>query len=433
MIKKVIVIVIVVAIAGVTGWEVYRRVAASQNAGRQRGKPPLAVEVTPVRQATVRDVGVFTGSLLPKSQFIVAPKIPGRVKRLLVNRGDPVRNGQLVAELDDEEYAQEAKQAQAELDVAKANVDDCASTLEVARREFERIKALRAKGIASESELDAAEGNYEACQAKHKVALAQVQQRKAALETAKIRLAYAKVCASWETNPAPASQPAGRPAPAEEPPRVIGERFVDEGALLKVNDPIVSVLEDRSLIAVIHVIERDYPKVKIGQDAALTTDPYPGQVFHGRVVRIAPLLKETSRQAPVEIEVPNRDRRLRQGMFVRASIEFARKDNATVIPHAALVKRDGKSGVLVADLPDGEAGAEAPKARFVPVTLGIMDGKLAEVISPQLSGLIITLGQHLLEDGSPIILPQGAPPVRSATRPASPAAVRAQAASEASR
>ena len=211
--KRVIAVLVGVAVAAVVGWEVYRRIAASGNAERRRGKPALAVEVAPVGRAGVRDVGVFTGSLLPMSQFIVAPKIPGRLKRLSVHIGDTVTRGQLIAELDDEEYVQQAKQAQAELDVTKANVDECLSTLEVAGREFERAKALRAKKIASESELDAASAEYKACQAKHKVALAQVVQKAAALETANIRLSYAQVRASWEPAAVPAvAKPGEAPA-----------------------------------------------------------------------------------------------------------------------------------------------------------------------------------------------------------------------------
>ena len=84
------------------------------------------------------------------------------------------------------------------------------------------------------------------------------------------------------------------------------------------NAPIVSILDIHSLTAVIHVIERDYSKVRVGQKVIVTTDAFPGSTFTGKIVRIAPLLKETSRQARVEIEVPNRDRLLKPGMFIRS-------------------------------------------------------------------------------------------------------------------
>jgi len=163
------------------------------------------------------------------------------------------------------------------------------------------------------------------------------------------------------------------------------------------NEPIVSILENNPLTAVVYVIERDYQKIKVDQQSIVTTDAYPDKTFTGSVVRIAPLLKESSRQARVEIEVPNPDQLLKPGMFVRSRIEFTRHDNVTLIPFAALVRREGKEGVFIAE-------ANNLKARFVPVTTGIINGELAEVIEPEISGLVVTLGNHLLEDGSDIII-----------------------------
>ena len=73
-----------------------------------------------------------------------------------------------------------------------------------------------------------------------------------------------------------------------------------------------------------------------------------------------------------------------------------------VVPRAALVKRNGNQGVFIVD-------ADVGKARFVPVTLGILEGPLAEVVAPSLSGSVITLGTHLLEDGAAVTLPEQTP------------------------
>ena len=110
--------------------------------------PPVAVEVAPVRKTTVRDLHLFTGTLYPGSQFIVAPKVAGRLERLMVNIGDRVKRNQLIAEIDDDEYQQQVDQAKAELDVAKARIEESRSTLDVARRELERVKALRQRDIS---------------------------------------------------------------------------------------------------------------------------------------------------------------------------------------------------------------------------------------------------------------------------------------------
>lgn len=386
--KKVLGILIVMALVGFLGWHAYRKASTSRNASaRQHQAVAVAVEVAPIQKTTIRDIGRFAGSLLPRSYFVVAPKIAGRLEKLMVNIGDFVKRGQLIAVLDDEEYAQQVEQARAELEVAKATVAESRSMLEMAQREFERANALRQKKIASESELDAAEAQYKTQDAKHKVALAQVAQKEAALKAAQVRLSYAQIRAWWEDG---------------NESRIIGERFVDEGAMLKANDPIVSVLEIQTLTGVIHVIERDYAEVRVGQEAIVTTDAFADRVFTGKIVRVAPLLKETSREARVEIEVPNRDRLLKPGMFIRAQIEFAIHDNATVVPSGALARRNGQKGIFVAD-------TENRKAHFVPVTVGVVSGELAEVVKPALSGYVVTLGQHLLEDGAPITLPEALP------------------------
>ena len=138
--------------------------------------------------------------------------------------------------------------------------------------------------------------------------------------------------------------------------------------------------------------------MQIGLDAVAKTDAFPGKAFSGKIVRVAPLLKETSREARVEIEIPNHGGLLKPGMFTRVHIEFDQHDNATVVPLDALVKRNGEEGVFVADL-------EERKAYFLPVIPGIFNGNRAEIVSPSLSGYVVTLGHHLLEDGASIILP----------------------------
>ena len=382
--KKFFTIVIAIAGIGFLSWQIYEKTSGSKEGfGSRRGNPAVAVETAPIQKESIKDVGRFTGSLSPQSEFMVAPKIAGRLEKILVDIGDVVTADQLVAVLDDEEYQQQVYQAVAELEVARANLVEVKITSENAKREYERTVALRQKKIASESQLDAAESEYKTQQAKLQVANAQVSQKQAALNMAKVRLSYTRI----RVPPNHASQQ-----------RVVGERFVDEGSMLAPNTPIVSILDIGTLIGVINVIERDYPKIKPGLPAVINTDAFPGQTFSGKVIRIAPLLMEKAREARVEIEIPNQRMLLKPGMFVRVQMEFELHENATVIPQSAVVKRDGSQGVFVVD-------RQEKKARFIPVTLGIVSEARAEILKPELSGEVVTLGQHLLEDGANIILP----------------------------
>lgn len=158
-----------------------------------------------MERASLRDVGEFSGSLIPSAQFVVSAKIGGRLEKLTVDVGDTVRKGELIADLEDEEAVQQVEQAKAELMAAEA---------------------------------------------KNTVSNAQIRQKEAALKAAEIHLSYTKIRADWNRG---------------DGTRVIGERFADEGALLGAGDPIVSVLDIDTLEAAINVIERDYPRIREGQ------------------------------------------------------------------------------------------------------------------------------------------------------------------------
>ena len=380
--RKTILIAVTVVIVGLIGWQVVRKITA-QGSGLERIAAPVAVEIEPVRKATIRDTANFTGTLAPKSQFMVAPKIAGRLEKLMVDIGDKISRTQLLAVLDDEEYSQQVRQAEADLQVAKANLEESRSSLDVAKRELERVEELHKKGISADSELDASRGTRATQEARYKVAQAQVANREAALEAAKVRLSYTKISVSWEegTNP-----------------RVVGERFVHEGTMLTPNAPILSLLEINPLLAIIHITDKDYFRVKPGQSALISSDAFLDKTAIGKIARIAPMLKETSREARIEIEFANPEGLFKPGMFINVQIEFATHEEATVVPVSCVVKRGDQQGIFLAD-------TENKVAQFIPVKLGISTNELAEIIEPStIAGQVVTMGQHLLADGSPIVL-----------------------------
>ena len=221
--KKFFIALIILTGLGFLGWQIYQKVTDSRKGFvRQRRNAAVAVEVVPVKKAPIREIGSYTGSLYPLSEFVLAPKIAGRLEKIFVDIGDTVKGGQLVAVLDDDEYRQEVSQVQAELEVARANLQERKNTLENAKREHERTIALWKKKIASESELDSADSAYKIQQAKLRVAVAQVSQKEAALKIANVRLSYARIKVD-EIN--------------SSEYRVVGERFVDEGAMMAPNKP----------------------------------------------------------------------------------------------------------------------------------------------------------------------------------------------------
>jgi multidrug efflux pump subunit AcrA (membrane-fusion protein) len=368
--------------------------AAPGGDGTKRAAP---VEVAEIRVGPLTERRVFTGTLEASAEVVVAPRVAGNVERLSVDIGDPVENGQVIAWIDDDELVQAVAQAEADLAVGKASLEEAEASARLATRVLARQAQLQEDGIASSAELESAEAADAAGRAMVAVAEARVVRSEAALETARVRLGQTRIVAEWEpAAAAPGGQGAGDGAGSTEgPTRFIAERFVDVGSIVNSSTPLVSLVALDPIVAVVFVPERDFSRLAVDQRATFTTDAYPGQSFSGRVARIAPVFRRSTRQVRVELEVRNTDRRLRPGMFVRATLELDHAEEATVVPVDALITREGIEGVFV--LPSG-----ARTVRWAPVRRGLNEGGLVQVLGDGLSGAVVTLGQELCDDGSEV-------------------------------
>ena len=381
--KKIILLMVFLSALGFTVYKAYLEVFSPEQGPAGARVPSQAVSVEPLRQASLSHSVELTGSLIPRSEFIVAPKVSGRLEKLFFDIGDRVTRGDLIAQLESEEFERQVQGALAELEVAQASLGESASELLVSRRELDRALRLAGSGSLSQSELDQIQAAYDVRQARHEVAQAQVRQREAALEAARVRLSYTKIAARWDQGPET---------------RVVGRRFTSQGAMLQANEPIISIVDTSSLIAVVNVIERDFPFITIGQSATVRTDAYPEKTFAGTVSRFAPVLEESSRQGRVEVIISNPEGLLAPGMFARVRLEFSRQEDVLSAPRSALARRNGVQGVFLAD-------TENLKAEFIPVVLGLVEGDLVQIIEPEIQGYVVTLGHHLLEDGMKITIP----------------------------
>jgi RND family efflux transporter MFP subunit len=340
------------------------------------------VEVTSIQRGPISLRRTFNGTLEAKAEFEVAPKVGGRVERLTVNLADTVENGQIVAELDNDEYVQAVAQAQADLAVAKANLVEAETALKITKREFERVETLKTRGVASESQYDQVMANQSAKRAQLEVAKAQMTRAEALLEAANIRLGYTKVTANWAGG---------------DNRRVVAERFVDEGQTVSANASLILIVELDPITGIIFVTEKDYARLQPGQTALLTTDAYQGEVFEGRIDRISPVFRQATRQARVELIIDNPRFRLKPGMFIRATVELESVAEAVIIPEEALAVRNDQPGVFVVN-------EDSLTVSWRPVRVGIREGERVQVEGEALSGRIVSLGHQLVDDGSAITI-----------------------------
>ncbi len=371
-----------IALAGGVAWKVS---SIEPTPPREEGQRPVAVEVTSIEMGSIRDIRLLSGSLVPSSNYLAAPRITARLRQLNVDIGDEVEKGQVIALLEDEELREALSEAQSEMEVSRARLEEANSAVEIARRRFERAESLFREQVSSDADVDTARIELLAREAERKVTEAQLRQREAAVRAAEIRLSYATIRADWD----------------EDVRRmVVGERYVDEGTLLSSNDPIVSLLDIDRLRAVVFVTERDYTRLSVGQMAQVSAEAYPQRTFEGRIVRLAPQFQEASRQARVELEISNTTRELKPGMFVRLNVLLSERENVRLVPFNALTRRDGSHGLFMVD-------HETKSVRFQPVTVGIVESNRAEIVEPaNLTGDVVTLGQNLLSDGASITIPE---------------------------
>jgi len=355
----------------------------SGRAGSRQVLRSVPVAVAPIQRGPIELHRTFSGTLESPARLVVSPKISGRIEGLNVDLGDTVRRGQIVAELDDDEYVQAIILAKADIEVAKANLIEAKSALEIAGRKLKRFEMLRERRATSDSEFDLAQADHLGKLARLEVSKAQLTRAEASLETAKIRIGYTKVTAGWTGG---------------DDYRVVADRYVDEGETVSANAPLLSIVEVDPIIGVIFVTEKDYIHLKRGQAAMLTTDAYPGKQFKGRISRIAPVFRKTTRQAKIELTINNPQQRLKPGMFIRTTVVLDRIADATIVPGQALTTRDDKDGIFVVN-------DNRQSVAWREVKVGIREGNRVQVEGEGLSGYVVTLGQQLIEDGSKITIP----------------------------
>ncbi len=344
--------------------------------------PPAAVAVTAIEVRDIEFRRSLAGTLESPARFEVAPKIDGQIRELTVDLADSVTNGQVVAKLDDQEYRQAVVQAEAETEVARANLSAARSQLLIAQREMERLNTLQAGGVTTDAQIDEAKARLLSRQAGEEVALAQVTRAQATLEGARIRLSYTEIRADWNGT-------------AE---RFVAARHINEGSTISANTTLMTIVELNPMMAVVFIAETDYSLLKVGLPAFITTDAYPGGHFQGRIVRVAPMFDQLSRQARVEIEIDNPNQELKPGMFVIADLVLQRVEKAVTVPLAALTQRQDEQGVFLLD----ESGTSV---QWLPVQTGVRQGDTIQLINGPASGNVVVLGQQLIDDGSKVYVP----------------------------
>ena len=355
----------------------------------KKPKPIPAEKIVAVERGDVARSVVARGKIEPLSKVEVKSKANGIITALMVDVGDTVTEGEILAELDKEDLEAQVRGAKAALDgesanlqaaitaEAKARIEAANPELQFARRDYVRMQGLFRDKIASQQQLDDAERAYEVSQnhqqlldATVKSAAAQIEQARAGVAAAKAALDRAQESLSYATIRAPITG-------------VVLTRDTEVGdavsSILNLGSAatLIMTLGDMSSVYIKgEVDEADIGKADCGQRVRTKVEAFPNESFDGVVKRIAPMGKDQNNVTTFEVRVTisNPQGKLRVKMTANAEIVLEEHKNVVLIPEAALVyDKDKNASAQLLDYSAKQGW------RKVPLKIGISNGQRTEV------------------------------------------------------
>jgi len=321
----------------------------------------VTVQVTQTKRGPITRSVTLPAVIKANQQVTLYAKVAGYLKSIKVDRGDQVKEGDVLAEVEAPELLADQAKYQVEVDVSKTD----------SQRLAEAQK--KAPDLVMPLTVDTARGKYE-------IALASLKRNEALL-------AYTKIIAPFSGT--------------------ITKRWVDVGALIPAatassspqNAAVVTLMDSSKVRIEVAVPQSEAPLVKKELEAEIGVDELPGKVFKGKVTRFADALDDATRTMMTEIELPNSARELRAGMFATVRLAIDHKADTLLIPVDALVVEKVKTSVFI--LVDG-------KTKKVPVRVGFEDGKSVEILEGVAAGeTVILAGKIALTEGQPVKVMEG--------------------------
>lgn len=354
-----------------------------------------SARIDPARLATAemgtiaRSV-VATGRIEPVAKVEIKSKANGIIERLLVDVDQPVRAGQVLAELDRLALRARVREAEANLEAAGAalsaaealaarhEVEAEAPDVALAAAGYERAKALAGQALLSTEALEQARTQHDQALNRQRAARSQLQVSRARIEEARAQVAQARAAAER------AGEELANATIRSPIEGTVLARDVELGSpvssILNLGanaTPVMTVGDLRRVFVRGKVDEADIGQVHLGQPARITTESFRDQVFTGQVTSIAPLgvEKDNVTTFTVEVSVDNPGQMLRAGMTANAEIVMEERTGVLLIPESA-VQYDTERRAFV-DLADA---AQPGGRRRVPVQTGIGNGTRTQVL-----------------------------------------------------
>jgi len=307
---------------------------------------PLPVDVALPETMDIFETFETTATIESDAEAPVLARVAGEVVELLVEEGDRVKEGQILARLDGERLRLQMLQAKASLDMTS--------------REYERFVNLRERGLVSASAAENLKYDVEALTASY--------------ELMRLNYEYTKIRAPI----------AG----------VISNRVVKAGTHVEAGTPLFSITETSKLVAYLHIPQVQLGRISTGDEVVAHADAMPGYEIRALLARISPTIDTRNGTFRATVYIDNENGLLAPGMFSRFSINCEEHEDALVVPSRALLREDNQYVLYIVN--DGAAARRS-------VEIGVESGGMTEILSGLEAGdRVVVTGQASLRDGSKV-------------------------------
>ncbi len=315
-----------------------------------------------VQAIDVADRIEATGQLIAKQQASIAAEVGGRITEVHIDEGAPAAAGAVVLSIDPERRKLERERSRAQLDQSKASLRE-------QEREFERIRELHERNVASRTRLDQAETQLKLARSRLLAARAELGVVERSLRDANVTAPFAGL---------------------------IAERFVSRGEYVTPGQKLFELVSLDPILVEFSVTEVDSGRVATGQLVEVRMAPFPDETFGARVTFVAPTIAAATRTLRVKAELENPEGRMRPGLFARVDLGVATRHDVPVVLEEAILQRADGAVVF-------RAGSDNRVERVV-IETGIHDDGYVEVVRGLRAGdLVVSRGHAQLVDGERIV------------------------------
>lgn len=345
------------------------------------------VKTVAVVEAPFGESVTANGTLAAFDQTTVSVKVPGRLRTITVDLGTVVRQGQVIAQVDPEDYRLRVQQAEAALAQARARLglspdgtDDkvdpeqtatvrqARAVLDEARFNRDRAAKLVEQGVIAKADFDSANASYKVAEGRYQDAYEEIRNRQGVLAQRRSEVALARQQLKDTSVIAPLDG-------------IVQEKRTSVGEYLAAGAPVVNIVRMDPLRLRAEIPERESRNVHTGQHVRVTVEGNPS-IYVGQIMRLSPVIAEQNRMLVVEADVRN-DGKLRPGSFAHAEIVTNDAKMAVTVPNNAIVTFAGIQKVIV---------VQNGKALEKPITTGRKNGEFTEIVAG------INVGEKVIVD-----------------------------------